>query len=342
MILKIKGKRVEYFSKFSLTLRYDSVASAFSFTFAFNPDNQDHRDLFKPLTYPQVTLEHNDELLITGTILSHTFQRTAKAQLAAFAGYSTPGVLEDCDIPTSIYPLQSDGLSLRQIATKLLKPFGIKMSVDPLVSAKMDQVFTKSTAGDSQSIKSYLTELAAQKNIVISHNGKGELLFTIANTDGKPLIDYQDGAPFTSITLSTNGQAMHSDITVQKQADPDSNNASEGTIKNPFVVTAFRPKVVRQTSGTDNNVSDADKNALAEELKNIKLTIVTDRWEVDGKILKPNNLISVQSPENYLFKRTIFFIESITFDGDNVSTIATLNCVLPEVYNGKTPKNIFD
>jgi len=341
MILKIGNKNVDYFNEFSFTLKYDSVASTFGFNFYFNPENAEHKALFKPGSYQVVTLEHNGELLLTGRILSHQFPREATKQLASLAGYSLPGVLEDCDIPTSLYPLQSDGLTIRQIAEKLLKPFGLKMVVDPSVSRQMDQVLVTSIAGANQKIKGYLAEIASQKNIVISHTEKGEVLFSSSKTNQKPIIAYQDGSPVTTIVLSMDGQAMSSQITVLKQADVDGGNAGEATINNPYAANVFRPRIKIQSSGTDIDSSLAARNALSDELRNVRLTITTDRWVVDGKILKPNNLVSVLSPENYIYKKTNFFIESISFTGNNVQTIAVLNCVLPEVHNGATPKNIF-
>ena len=51
MELKVNGKTYDRFNDVSVTLNYDSVASAFSFAAYFNPDNTDHRTLFKPCSY---------------------------------------------------------------------------------------------------------------------------------------------------------------------------------------------------------------------------------------------------------------------------------------------------
>jgi len=90
-----------------------------------------------------------------------------------FCGYSLPGVLGDCEIPPTLYPLQSNSLSLTEIANKLISPFkdnyGLEMIVDSAVQSKMSKVFDTSTASESQSIADYLIELASQKDIVITH-----------------------------------------------------------------------------------------------------------------------------------------------------------------------------
>ena len=346
MILKIKNKKYDFFNEFKLNLKYDSIASTFTFDGYFNPENKDHRDLLHIGHFHPITVEHNDELLVSGILLSETFRHSSVKELTSLGGYSFPGVLEDCQIPTSSYPLQSDGLSLREIAQKIIKPFNLEMVIDSVVRKKMNEVYDTSTANELQPIKTYLSELASQKNIILSHTPEGKLLFTQANTKKPPILDFNipegGSIPGTSMSLTFNGQLMHSQITIIKQAGISGGNAGEITVINPFVPFTFRSKVLVQNSGDDNDTRKAAKNALAKEFQNIKLKITTDRWEVDDKIIKPNNIVSVINPDIFLFKKTNWFIESINFTGNKKQTTAVLNCVLPEVYNGKIPTNIFE
>jgi len=343
---RIRQKKVDYFNNLALSLRYDSVGSTFGFNFYYNPDNKEHKDLACVSHYHLARIEHNKKLIFTGFILSEKFKSTSVKELVGFAGYSVPGVLEDSNIPTDSYPLESLGLSLKQIAEKFVKPFQIKIDIDPAVESRMNKVFEKTTADATQSIKDYLVELASQRNIIVSHTAKGHLLFTEAKTNIPPILTFGEKLIGTNYDLDFNGQALHSHITVVKQADSEGGNAGEFTIRNPYVpyetTNTYRPKVIIQSSGDDIDTEQCAKNALAAELKNIKLTIVTDRWEDNnGDLILPNNMISVTSTELYLFKKTNWFIESVDYAGDNKQMIATLHCVLPEVYNGKFPSNIF-
>lgn len=353
MILKIndrfRNRKVLFFNQFSLNLVYNSNASQFRFQFYFDPNNPEHKELACVTHFHEVTLEHEGELLLTGVITSQQFKASSVKELCSFSGYSKPGILSDCQIPPSIYPLQSDGLTLQQIANKLINPFkrnyGLEMVVDPAVQSKMNQVFATSTANESQTIIDYLSGLAKQKNIIISHDEKGRVLFTEAKTNIDPILNFdlrKGSIPGTTFTMNYDGQGMHSHITVQKQASIDGGNAGEQTIRNPYVIgSVYRPAVKSQTSGDDNQTFSAAQRELSNELKGLPLTIETDRWIVDKKILKPNNIISIIAPEIYIYRKVNFFIESINFEGDEKSTTATLNCVLPEVYNGKTPTSIF-
>jgi len=329
-----------------LDLVHDSVGSTFNFKFLFDPENPEHVELTTPGHYHECTVEFDDELLLTGYILNHKFRQSSVPHMAEFSGYSLPGVLEDCEIPTSLYPLQSDGLSLTSIAQRLIQPFKLKMEVDAAVSARMNASFKKSTASETAKVKDYLVELAAQKNIIISHNAAGNLLFTEAKTEVDPIISFDlrtENPIGTSFDFEVNGQGMHKYITLQKQASKDGGNAGEQRVRNPLVAgNIFRESVQSQSSGDDNDTGEAAKRALADQIRNVKLTITTDQWKVGGKIVRPNNIIEIIAPKLFIFKKRRFYIESVSLQGDETKTTATWNCVMPEVYNGKIPVNIFD
>ncbi len=364
---RIRQRKVDKFNSFNVSLVYNSVSSTFSFDYYFDPEVFELKEMACIGHYHLCTLKHNGELLITAQILSEAFKNASTRSLVAIGGYSLPGILEDSSIPTNsaidsalangnlklpsgaitpyVYPLQFDGLSLKQIAEKMIAPFKLSMVIDPSVDSLMNEVFGETTAEPKDSIKSFLTSLAAQKNINLSSTSKGEILFTKVKTDLKSIIDFnvpKGGLPGVSMELLFNGQAMHSQITVMRQADIDDENAGESTVVNPYVPFVFRPKTITQNSGSNIDTELAAKNALAEELRNLSLTVKIDRWtDAHGKIFRPNNLITVKNPEVYLYKKTDWFIEKVDLHANQKEMTAILHCVLPEVYNGKVPQYIF-
>ncbi len=342
---------VTYFNNFTLNLKYDSIASTFGVEFYFDPKNKQHAELACVSHYHECILQHNGETLITGYIISQSFMSQSKKQLVQLGGYSKAGVLEDCEIPTNLYPLQSDGLTLKEIATKLIAPFKLGLVIDGVsikesnqkftLEEKLDKSIPKTNAKESENIKSYLTALATQRNIILSHDTKGNLLFTEAKTNQKPIFHVENGVIATTIKMTFNGQGIHSQIEAIKQADSSGGSSGYAIVYNPYCPIVFRPKVITQSSGDTNTIEEFANNALAAELKNITVTITTDRWEIDGKLIKPNNTITIYSPENYIYKKTKFFIESVSFTGNQKEQIATLICVLPCVYDRTVPQNIF-
>jgi prophage tail gpP-like protein len=295
-------------------------------------------------------LYYDGELLITGNIPNNTFRVGATHKLAMISGYSLTGVLGDCETPPQLYPLQSDGMTLAEIAKKICDYFKLKMVIDSSVSAKMNTVFKTVTANETQNIATFLTELATQKNIVITHNEKGELLFTevkITNDHAFSFDLTKNTYPGIEFEFSIDGQAMHHEITVIKEADIEGEgNAGQYTIKNPYVLHSVRrPKVITQTSGTDESTELAARRALSNELRNIKLDIKIHDWKeassIAKKIIRPNRTIEIYAPELYIWRKTVFFIEEVNFTGNQEEIVAEIKCVLPEVYTNKIPVSIF-
>lgn len=371
MVLKINDRirvrKLEFFSHVDITLKYNALASTFAFQYYFNPDNIEHKEMSCIGHYHKCTIEHNNEVVITGQILSTSFRAGSALELAAISGYSLPGILEDCEISTpntpvptgvaiipavEVSPYQFDLLGLRQIVDQIVKPMGISYVIDPIVAARMEEPFEESTARPSQNIKAYLSELAAQKNILISHNQFGQLVFTQAPAIPRPFIHLTGDLPVTEMALAFNGQGMHSRIRVMEQADMDDANSSQSDQLNPYVInTVFRPKVIiqnsrgrggstRVASGIDDNEL-AGKNARAQELRNLQLTLKLDRWIINGKIIRPGMFISVLNSKVYLYKKSNWIIEEVKLTKTPKEETATLSCVLPEVYNGQEPTYLF-
>jgi prophage tail gpP-like protein len=340
MKLKIGSTDYDFFNAVKVTLTYDSVASVFGFSAYFDPNDTLHRKLFRPLRYQKCTVTHEGETLITGRILSVSFKSEPQKTLVTISGYSTTGILEDCPIPTEVYPLQSDGLTLGEIVKKVVDPFGLSVVVDKAVEDRYNATFTTVEAKADQSAKAYLSEIAAQRGIILSHTSGGALLFTEAKADRRPTFEFADGEGYTSAGLSVNGQQLHSTVTVLRDADVNGGNAGEFEATNPLVGIK-RPRVVLQTSGDNNTTEKAAEMARADELKAIQLTVNVPTWVMNGKVLRPNTVISIRDPELFLFKKRNFFVSNVTLSGNEKEQTASLTCVLPETYTLKNPIDIF-
>lgn len=346
--IKLGNQKYVDFIRGSVTLKYAHVGSTFSFSGVFDPDNELHRSLFRPLNYPTIEIYSiaQNEKVLTGVILNIKTMSEAKKKVITFSGYSTTGVLMDCTIPTESYPLEFNGLTMQEIIEKLLLPFNLRLVIDNdggVASEVIDEV----TAETGQTVFSFLVELAAQRNLILSHNVHGNLVLTKTRTNVLSIATYRDEIPATRISVSTNGQRIHSSITAIGQSDIFSDNATEQEVSNSLV-RAFRPSVVSQSIGNDNTAVDVAKNARSRELTAIRAVIDSDRWEwlnndrnnrVD--IASPNNIIDIISAENFLPNRTAFFVEEVTLNVDAKKESSVLSCVVPEVYNNEEPQIIF-
>lgn len=321
--------------------------------------------------------------LISGFMLSQGFANSNKPELSSIGGYSRPGLLQDCDIPIDC-PQESNGLTFRQVVQRVLDSLnsvrkatinnplkfkinssradqfltdvdkrssdGLSDSLDlraiiEKVTQKSDTVIPKTTAQESTNALSYLKNIAIQKRLVLSHDGDGNLIVGIPNTNGKPLFeaDFSQYGKFgiTDARLIYDGQHSHSHITVIRQADKDGGNAAEYTITNPLCPIVYRPRVVTLSFGDDITIEQAARAELGNDLRCAVLKITLDRWEIDGKLIVPNNTIVVRDPKLYLYKKTVFFIEAVDLLENTDRKEAVLTCVLKSVYDDSTPINPF-
>ena len=326
----INDKDYIYFSDYSITLKYDSIASIFSFK-----AQKDILDYF--LEYPDCKIYKDNELLITGTILSPSITKTSKPQFITVNGYGIGGILEDCNIPTSLYPLQFDNLSLAQISEKILPVFGVNYTFTSNVIEDLNKNFTKLSISPGTPIKQLLTNLASQRNIITTNNNFGEIVFT--RYDKKkflPVARFVEGeGGLIELALNINSQSLHSEITVLKEASKSNPDSGEFTINNPYV-DKFRPITHVLDSGDIFDIKKAARNVLAKELTAITFTIKTT------KFVKPGNTITLKSPSLKLGKETELFVTETAITGNNKNNDNyILKCVIPEVYSNDEIKNIF-
>ncbi len=368
MKVLINGRITENFTALSITRNLDSIASTFNLKVRFNPENDDHKELFKPLQYHKIEIFKDDGvLLFTGVILGHAFESDSTFNLLAISGYSLSGILEDVTIPPSMYPLESTGRSLKEIANKLCNAYGIEVvylldgdadidsnftkdvttknvkSFKPRKTKKKlskskeaDRVFKKTTADSTESVKSYIAKLTSQRNILLSHNAKGNVVMFKPDVNAKPKYYFNKDNTF-KMSSSWNGQGMHSNINVVRQ--PSKDNAGVSTVdsaKNPLI-GVFRPTTKVLSSGEDTDTKKAADNELASELKNITVKI-----ELQGLFddIIPGDLLNIHNHEIYSFAYSRWIVSSITLNKDESSETTSIDLVLPETYNGQIPKPI--
>lgn len=346
---RFKNREITYFNDVVIDLKYDAIASTFQVSYYFDPLNPEHKELSCVGHYHVCQLLDGDELILTGFILSIKFDSEAKDSLCHISGYSLPGVLEDCQIPPMDrnrvrISLQSDNLCLREIAEKYVEPFGIGIVISPIVKDEMEIKYPQVEAKETETVKNFLANLCSQVDITLTHDRYGNLVFT-REAPSKPVFHFDpDELPGVKMSLNFNGQAMHSVIYVLGQADfEDSNKAESEPLINPFIPNqnnVFRPRVATQSKKSENavDVDESAKNLRANEIRALGFTIDIDRAKLNGKILRPGQVISAINPKVYLYKKTNFFVEvfKITKDANNLER-AVITCCPPEAFTGAEP-----
>lgn len=345
MRIKIEDKFVNYFNNGSIVLKLDSIGSVFFFSTHFEANNPEYQEILKPLQYKKVEIfDENERLVLTGNIINHTFKSDKNRNLVTISGYSKAGILEDCTIPLKEYPLESNKRSLLDICTRLCSFYGIKVKVSQNTSNlasqiieskskklenKTKEVFGRTTAEPTETIKDYMARMCSQKNIILSHNQYGDVVLFQPEYDQKPKYFFTKENTL-EMELTFNGQDLHSEIDVITQpSDDDSNDVVlNGKSKNTLI-PVFRPTTKILNSGE--NFRETAKNELARELSNIKLTI-----KLQGIFtgLYPGEIINVHNHYIYCYAYNRFMIESVEFNFDAGEDTTVLNCLIPEAFTG--------
>lgn len=336
--VKIDGQKMTNFEEFEISMNYDSIAWTFSLTGSFNPDNPTHKAAFQPWSYKPIQLFNNGLLLLTGKIIDWAFGETPEKNTVRIAGYSLPGVLEDCEIPESAYPLQSDDMSLVEIAWRVTDPFDLTVSVDDILNADADTVYKTVTARATQKVKDFLAELASQRKIILSTNPEGELVFTRPNAKGESKATFATGQqPMTRIRSHFPGQSHHSEVTVLKQPGfGDDEEGNSACVQN-LTVSGFRPHIREQRSGAELDTEKVASAVMGAEIAQNEFSITLDRWQVRDIHLLPGDVITVFAPGAYVFSPTRLFIRSLSFSGSSQEMTANIIAVLPDSFGDSYP-----
>lgn len=318
-----------YLQPFGIGLIVDGIQinEANEVTLSQNQSNQSPDQNTIPATTPTNTTQSVAEILATNNNLTLSPPTPLSHASVAAANTSPEGTKDKYGI--------------------LITPWGNDTDT---VTEKMDTQILNSTAQISQNIKTYLAKLASYQNIILSHDQYGNVVFTKSKINLTSVFTFdfnKGGIPGTTASLSFNGQAMHSHIIAVQQPSTEGTSkiGYQSVLRNPYVPYVFRPKVITVESpvdGNDHSLTSA-KNVLCNELRNLKVIITTDRWTYPGtkQIIKPNQCITIQNDEIYLYRPARLFIESVELEGDEKKEIAKITCVLPSCYDYSQPTYLF-
>lgn len=317
MILKINNQQITGFTKININLIFDSVASTFSISRPYQNTDEQFNKAFVPISYPIVEVIEGEQTILTGILPNQNYTVSAKATEVTLAGYSTAGMIEDCQAPQDAFPLQFDQQNLSQIAKKLADLLLPKVNVlfSPNAIAKGLDTFPYSTIAmeETETIKGFLTKLAVQRGLIIRHNEKGELLFTLPDSNDRTIATIEEGRLGEGVTISApyNGQSIHSDITAMGQSSLDNEvNVREATVTNSGIITGnvIRPKIITQDTGEGANSEDTAKTIRSAEYKTLQVRIFSPTWKIDDRVLIPGDIVEIKAPSVRIPNLTRFMV----------------------------------
>tara|TARA_R110000744_G_scaffold333450_1_gene438842 strand:+ start:3866 stop:5101 length:1236 start_codon:yes stop_codon:yes gene_type:complete len=331
----IDGKRFRFWDKIRITRALDTMDTV-EFGAPFDSEAPGFKDTFRPFSFKTVVITVGGTPLFTGTMVAVSPVIENGQKIISVSGYSLPGVLNDCTSPASSFPLEYDNQGLREIATALAAPFGI--SVEFL--ADQGAVFERVASEPGKKVLAFLTELAKQRNLIISSSSRGKLIFLQSSDGGQPVARLQQGsAPVLSVTPFFSPQEYYSHITGIEPVVVGL-AGSQFTVKNPRLLGVTRPLTFNAPDTLDAGVKaavEAKAGRMFGSMASYSIRVATWR-DPSGNLWEPNTSIKLLAPDAMIYKEYEFIIRSIEFSRDRATETATLNLVIPGSFSGKIPE----
>jgi prophage tail gpP-like protein len=231
------------------------------------------------------------------------------------------------------------GVTLKTVADRLARPFGIQTDFFDVPSVKFEKDVSLNVG---KKILDFLVELAAQHDIVIGSSQDGKLLFRKSNEDVFAQAEFIEGQrPLVSVVPNFDEQNYFSHVT-GLQPETLGIPGAKYTRSNPHLKGVSRPFTfgVPDTIGADVKTSvDAKMGRMFASAVSYTVTVPTWR-NPRGVLWGPNTYVALDYPSAMIYGRYEFLIRSVTFEADAESRSATLELVLPGVFNGKIPSRL--
>ena len=332
----IDGKRFRFWTDIKLTRSIDKM-DTLDLSAPFEPELESFKETFRPFSFKSVVITVGGDPLFKGTMVP-VIPSLGTSKTIQVSAYSIPGVLNDCTAPASAYPLEYNKQNLRTITNTVLKPFGIKA----VFEASPGAVFERVALDPGQKILDFLSDLARQRNLVISSSERGELLFRKSIETGIPVAILRQGqSPVVSISPSFNPQEYYSHIT---GIGPVVVGASGEvyTVKNKKLTNILRPFTFQAQdteSGTLQDAVRAKAGRMFGNMVSYKVSVHTWR-DPKGNLWTSNTLVNLQSDNAMIYKPYNFVIRSVEFSKDENSQTAVLDLVIPGSFSGAIPEEL--
>ncbi len=335
VVLSIDGSRYRSWTEIEIQRSIDGY-STLTLAAPFEPSRAEFRATFRPFSFLPIEAELDDAALFAGTLLSPDPSTDPNAQSVKISAYAKPAVLADAHMPASAFPLEMNGLTLRQIAEQIAEPFGLSVEDEGESGAAFERVALKPDENPQQ----FLAELARQRGKVIADTGGGALLLRRSARVGTPVARLREGLPpVISVTPSFSPQAYYSEITALASAKAGRAGARH-TVQNPHLSGIVRPHTFVADDTEKGDLPGAAAAKLGRMFGNmVSYTVELPTWrDPAGRLYEPNTTITLHADGSMIYRETEFLIRNVSLWQDQNATKSTLTVVLPGAFSGEVPE----
>lgn len=326
--LIVSGQDFTGWTDVSIHMAIAQLADTFTLSAPFNPGDNRLIAAIKPYSYQPVKIYLGDDLYHSGRLDAQSFSLTSSGRTVSLSGRSLPGILCDCSAEGCA---ELNDLSFFQIASKICKPFNLKIRDDAALAGKIASA--RSEYG--QNAFDFLHSLAAPHNLLLNSSYDGEVVISSGDSlvSRSVVADIAEGdSNIMEIGSSFNSSERYS---IYKSASQFAGATDiEGSVTDK-AISLYRP-LLAIAGETDADPRTTAARMMAELLaKSLTVTVKLSGWRrPDGKLWAERQAVTLIAPSVYLSKRTRYVISDVELsltptDGRTV----TLSLTPPELYS---------
>jgi prophage tail gpP-like protein len=333
----IDGEKFTGFTAYNLTLAYDTF-DTFSFSAPYDSELKELREVIKPFTFKPCEVYYNDVLLFKGTFLTPDPELTDQTSEITLQGYPLCGVLNDCMVPPTKYPLQCMGITMKGIADAACEPYSIPV----IFEGEVGPVFTEVSIEPTDKILDFLSRLSKQRNLLFTNNEKGQLVFFNPKSE-KAFVSFVEGKlPLISIKPKFNAQDFFSHITGFGKTDAEYPSLSY-TFENKYLINRGIIRHHSLTIEDAETISDLENSVKAHagrmfaDCVNFEL-LCENHVNENNEVFQKGMTVCVLAPSAMTTRETNFIARSVKLSRTTEGKTTTLALVLSGSYTGEIPE----
>lgn len=303
---------------------------------AFEPTDPFFKMVFRPFTFKSMQVTVDRAPFFSGTMALVVPDTGLDKSGVRVGAYSKPGVLGECTASAADLPTEYRNQTLHQIALTLLAPFALTM----IPKASPGPPFKKVALGASQTILTFLADLARQRNQVITNDLVGNVVFQQALPSGPPVAMLEEGAPpMVNIAANFSTSRFYSQITGLKPTKVRARVPMQFTWRNTLLPGVYRPYLYEEEDVNDAEIVEAVIGKGGRMWGNaVGYTVSVSTWRnLLGRLWEPNTFVSVMAPSAMVYKPYLFLIKRVVFRMEAHRETAELELTVPGAFTGVPP-----
>jgi len=335
--IKIDGRKFTGFTSYELNLSYDSF-DTFSVSAPYSSAMVELQNAITPFAFKPCEVYFEDTLLFKGCLLTPDPELTSNTGEITLQGYPHCGILNDCTVPPTRYPLKVMGINMRGIADAACEPYNIPVVIDGDIGPD----FTEVSIEPNERIMGFLSKLAKQRNLLFTNTKKGELLFFTARQERSFETFTEGSKPIISLKAKFSAQRFFSHVTGFCKTGEDYPSKSY-TLENKYLIDKgimrHHSIMVDDAETLDELQKGVEAYAGRMFADCVSYELVCDtHHNANGSRFRKGMTVCVHAPNAMITRETNFIARSVKFTRTTDGKQTTLDLVLPGSFTGTLPE----